>query len=422
MDAIRKLLGEGVIGEYAGPRAFFKTVAHPVYPTGTAYPEAVDEPNVYRARKLKNVAFLEEPGRQTLDYDLTDQYAHIFNLEPMKYIEEGAVVLCFREGGRWYTIDKVVEEKPCCKNYMFRGAIGGGGVQSFDLTLEALHGWYVYSDPAADYDLPFRTQESLSSPLTLPMTYEYPIPDAFMDVDPSVGFPDNRMPYDAARGWYISPSVTFLQIPGDPVYTGSTQPLTGRWYYADCVLGFWLDEEHQAVIESGRVVTMGTFRNWMNYVGSGVFSPDPSIAGFGAHLQASADPALRLFLPSAIDSVFIPTLDRTRWTIRALQLTNWEFQQCRPLLFSARDFWQRQERTGPDSPILYGPSGLGGPFWGVPAPIRQTEDAGNPMAIDLGGYAAPGSAPEHMIPPAEVEIYRGNRSIFEYFCVQFTAS
>lgn len=405
---LRRLFGDGPIAEYAGPRAFFKTVAHPVYPTGTAYPEAGAEPNVYLARRVKNVTFVEEPGRQTLDYDLTDQYAHIFNLEPLKYIEEGSVVLCFREGGSWYTIDKVVEEKPCCGNYMFRGAFGGG-LQSFDLTLEALHGWYVYSDPAADYDMPFRTQESLSSPLTLTMNYEYPIPDEFMDVE-EWQYPGGRMPYDASKGWYISPTVTFMQIPGDPVYTGTSIPVTGRWYYSECELGFWFDEDrlYDYVLRIGLPV-----RPWMNYVGF-------QLPGSGGIPNGEFSPHL---MPQSVNNIGVPSASRFTSTNRALRFSRFEFSTCRPLLLSMRDVWNRNRVYTPSQGVVFGPSGPAGPFWGVPAPIRFTEDElDNPMAIDLGGYAQPGSNPQHMIPPPEVEIYRGNQTIMEYFCVQFTAS
>jgi hypothetical protein len=150
MDAIRKLLGEGPIAEYAGPRAFFKTATGPgVYPNQTAYPESNIVPNVYYARKLKNVTFPRTVGIQALTYDETDQYDFIFNLEPEKYIEEHSVVLCFRENGRWFTIDKVLEDDlyPCFREMRRKSPlrmtvkhkVGFGGeyvvLQEFELTM-----------------------------------------------------------------------------------------------------------------------------------------------------------------------------------------------------------------------------------------------------------------------------------------------
>lgn len=91
----------------SGPqRAFFQTVAGP---GATAYPEDVDpKPRVYYARKLKNVSFPHTVGYSgALTYETTSKYEYLFNLEPSKYIEEGSIVLGFKEYVDWFTIDKV---------------------------------------------------------------------------------------------------------------------------------------------------------------------------------------------------------------------------------------------------------------------------------------------------------------------------
>lgn len=92
-----------------GPRRFFKTTAGP---EEAAYPVEEDGPTVYYARMLKNVSFAKAVGAQSLTYETTEIYDHIFNLEVAKYIEEDSVVLCFGENNRWYTIDKVIAPPP----------------------------------------------------------------------------------------------------------------------------------------------------------------------------------------------------------------------------------------------------------------------------------------------------------------------
>lgn len=88
---------------------FFQTVAGP---DTTVYPADADpKPTVYYARRLKNVTFTKTPGVQALDYDLTDDYKHLFNLQTDKYIEEGSIVAAWEKNGRWWTIDKVTDEE-----------------------------------------------------------------------------------------------------------------------------------------------------------------------------------------------------------------------------------------------------------------------------------------------------------------------
>lgn len=279
MDSLRRLLGEGVIGEYAGPRAFFKTVAHPVYPTGTAYPVASDQPNVYRARKLKNVEFVEEPGRQTLSFDETDQYAHIFNLEPLKYIEENSVVLCFREGGRWYTIDKVATGDPCCRSRLFRGA---SGIQSINVELE------IWGDASAEtldgpsYRCPTGACPTLLHTWSMTLGYESVPMEADQPLNVvsqtyhSVGAVIHR-----PSGWYAGSSMEVGQF-GYPVFNGNPLNQTGRFVFfrrADfgqlqpdatvtpdigaCVLGWWFDDDY-------RIPTLvdfpGQLASWYRYI------------------------------------------------------------------------------------------------------------------------------------------------------------
>lgn len=278
MDAIRKLFGDGPIGEYAGPRAFFKTVAHPVYPTGTSYPLASEQPNVYRARKLKNVAFVEEPGQQALSFDETEQYAHIFNLEPLKYIEEGSVVLCFREGGRWYTIDKVLTGDPCCRSRLFRGA---AGLQSINVEFE-IWGDAVAGTADAGYFCPtgacptlLHTWSTTLSLQSVPTEADQPLNVIDQTYHP-IGSVIHR-----PSGWYIGSSMEIGDF-GYPVFNGNPLHQTGKFVFfrrADfgqappdaavtpqigpCVFGWRFDEDY-------RIPTLvdfpGQLSSWYRYI------------------------------------------------------------------------------------------------------------------------------------------------------------
>ncbi len=90
-----------------GPRraAFFKTKAGP---GATAYPAEGDDPTVYYAIKLTGVTFPKTVGNQSLtSTEVSGSEEYIFNLDTSNYIEEGSIVLAWKHGNRWFTIDKV---------------------------------------------------------------------------------------------------------------------------------------------------------------------------------------------------------------------------------------------------------------------------------------------------------------------------
>lgn len=75
-------------------------------PDATAYPSEGDTPNVYYARKVRNPTYTQAVGNQSVTYETTSEYAFICNLHPETYIEEGSLLKCWHENGRWWTIDK----------------------------------------------------------------------------------------------------------------------------------------------------------------------------------------------------------------------------------------------------------------------------------------------------------------------------
>lgn len=267
MDSLRRLLGEGVIGEYAGPRAFFKTVAGPG--PYDAYPGAGENPSVYYARRLKNVTFPRAIGNQALEYDTTDHYDFVFNLEPLKYIEEGAIVLCFRENGQWYTIDKVLEERPCCGNRLFRGP---GSLSPVTLSLESRQTWRAISTSCSPVLSPSPIVASLGG-TDIALNYEWPIPSS---VQSGATWVDPLGSLDTTKGWYVSDTVNLFQIPGDPVWTGTKTPVSGRYIFAvfnlsggglECVVGFLFDDEWQWPASASPPPANGTRAEWLWYMG-----------------------------------------------------------------------------------------------------------------------------------------------------------
>lgn len=100
------------INQHTKPRKFYKTIAGPGM---TAYPAKSSNPNVYYAQRVEAISFSKTVGKQTLGYTDTTIYDYVFNLEPKKYIEVNSIVLCFREYGQWFTIDKVLDavSHPC---------------------------------------------------------------------------------------------------------------------------------------------------------------------------------------------------------------------------------------------------------------------------------------------------------------------
>lgn len=83
--------------------AWFITAAGP---GATAYPSEGSSPNVYYARRVRNPSYAQTVGQQEVTYSTTTEYAHVCNLEAEKYIEEGSLIKCWHENGRWWTIDK----------------------------------------------------------------------------------------------------------------------------------------------------------------------------------------------------------------------------------------------------------------------------------------------------------------------------
>lgn len=148
-------------------------------------------------------------------------------------------------------------DEPCCAHRLFR--TDGKNRPSLVLTLESRQRWQAFSIPGC-------------SPLTVPptttitsqdiaLTYQNPIPSAFLSGAGAGSWDDLFQP---AQGWYLGPSVTLWAVSGDPVWTGSQTPITGRYFFASCRFGIWLDSDTTIIAD-----TPGTSPapEWQTYVG-----------------------------------------------------------------------------------------------------------------------------------------------------------
>lgn len=136
-------------------------------------------------------------------------------------------------------------DEPCCANRLFRGA---GSVPTLNLTLESRQRWDAIGPASGCSTLLIPPTTTITSQ-ELTLTHEYPIPGAFLDDL----WPETQEFFDASQGWYLSPSATLFAVEGDPVFTGSKTPVTGRYFFANvlippgtsvCALGFWLASDH----------------------------------------------------------------------------------------------------------------------------------------------------------------------------------
>jgi hypothetical protein len=292
-----------------------------------------------------------------------------------------------------------------CESFMFRGA-SGGSLSSFEITMEPLHGWAV-RDAIPTYAPPAWSQESFSSPVSMDMTYEYPIPDAF--ANGLIGSGKTFSSTEIASGWYVGPSMTLLAFTGDPAFSGTKEPITGRWFYGpDGRIGFWLDTDYPY---SGFFPSVYQPQFGLWYLNrTGALMPE---SGPVQSMSAAAGP-------------MVSAVYRTTTSLRAVDLFDLGLDCVGAFFASQRKFWIRQ-LTDESTAILGQPHPS--PYWGVYADFfrryQDIDDATygtNPLDLDLGSLSDPGNPPLYAIPPVEMEIYRGEQMVLEYFCVQFTAT
>jgi|694.fasta_scaffold29009_6 hypothetical protein len=163
-------------------------------------------------------------------------------------------------------------DEPCCAQRLFRE--DGKNLPELTLTLESRHRWQAFALAGAS------TPEcsSLTVPPTttitsqeLTLTYANPVPSAFLSGAGSGSWDDLFLP---AKGWYLGPSVTLWAVSGDPVWTGSKTPITGKYFFHNCRLGVWLDSDTTVATDTPGVSPAPEWQNYIakrrvEYVGTG---------------------------------------------------------------------------------------------------------------------------------------------------------
>jgi hypothetical protein len=190
---------------------------------------------------------------------------------------------------------------PCCGKRLFQGV---GGVQELTLSLESRQTWEIVGastacDPTS-YHFPYGSlpigepETRILTAADVTLTYEE-IPAVFLadivgqewqSITPEVdhvggtsnpcslssgseGSSPTQGFFEPSEGWYVSPSMTFYQVPGDNIWTGTKSPITGKYFLARiykwqnaspntwpdcltatpvkvfdrCVFGFWFDAD-----------------------------------------------------------------------------------------------------------------------------------------------------------------------------------
>lgn len=149
-------------------------------------------------------------------------------------------------------------DEPCCAHRLARE--DGKNRPSLVLTLESRQRWQAFSIPGCSPLTVPPTTTITSQDITL--TYANPVPSAFLS-GAGVGSWDEAF-FQPAKGWYLGPSVTLWAVSGDPVWTGSQAPITGKYFFHNCRLGIWLDSDTTIIADTPGI---SPAPEWQAYVG-----------------------------------------------------------------------------------------------------------------------------------------------------------
>lgn len=154
-------------------------------------------------------------------------------------------------------------DEPCCAHRLARE--DGKNRPSLVLTLESRQRWQAFAIPGCSPLTVPPTTTITSQDITL--TYANPVPSAFLSggigFGPPLGSWDDNF-FQPAKGWYLGPSVTLWAVSGDPVWTGSQTPITGRYFFHNCRIGIWLDSDTTVVTDTPGITPAP---EWQTYIG-----------------------------------------------------------------------------------------------------------------------------------------------------------
>lgn len=154
-------------------------------------------------------------------------------------------------------------ETPCCGNRLFLGA----GSPAITLSLESRQTWRALTTSCGLVLSPAPVVTSFGSQ-NFTLTYETPISPVFLSglTGLSAGY------LTASDGWYVSESVNLFQISGDTLWTGTTTPVGGKYFYARasdggtlCLIGFWFDVDQ--TLGTYPPVSFCSVPTWQYYIG-----------------------------------------------------------------------------------------------------------------------------------------------------------
>jgi hypothetical protein len=299
-------------------------------------------------------------------------------------------------------------DEPCCAQRLFRE--DGKNLPELTLTLESRQRWQAFSIPGCSPLTVPPTTTITSQDITL--TYANPIPSAFFPPTTHEGeplyWPDFFFPQ---KGWYLSPSVTLWAISGDPVWTGSVTPITGRYFFHQCFLGIWLDSDTTIVADTPGI---SPGPEWQNYVNARAVEWS---SGLGVGYYYGHGGAFELQPKYALRTYGLATAVVAGGEFRGFILKDFASITCRPLLTEIETPVQARH-PGPATPCDGGASPSAGRYL---APMRLQET----FAANANGELNPLNTNMALVsstPPSSVLALESTHYVEEQLHMLFTIS
>ncbi len=305
-------------------------------------------------------------------------------------------------------------DEPCCAHRLFR--TDGKNRPSLVLTLESRQRWQAFSIPGCSPLTVPPTTTITSQDITL--TYQNPIPSAFLSG--GIGFGPPLGAWDdfffPSQGWYLGPSVTLWAVSGDPVWTGSKTPITGRYFFASCRFGIWLDSDTSIATDTPGI---SPAPEWQNYIGRRRcewVATESDVRYYYGHASTSAGSQAGPQYALLTDGRYVAGSSTGYTTdVRGYILKDLSSLACRPIFGEEQILTQSQNAGG--TPCDSGSSAPGRYL----APMRlqetyspNTNSELNPLNTNMGSVSS--------TPPSAVLALESTHYVEEQFHLLFTIS
>lgn len=299
-------------------------------------------------------------------------------------------------------------DEPCCGHRLARE--DGKNRPSLVLTLESRQRWQAFAIPGCSPLTVPPTTTIMSQDITL--TYANPVPSAFLS-GAGTGSWDEAL-FFPARGWYLGPSVTLWAVSGDPVWTGSQTPITGRYFFHNCRIGIWLDSDTTVVTDTPGITPAP---EWQTYIGRRQCEWLVTGSGVGfyyghtGNAGSQVGPLYALLTDGRYPAGTTPDSEPVRGYI----LKDFALSACSPVMGEAIILTQSQNAGGT-------PCDGGSPVAGrYLAPMRlqetytpNTNSELNPLNTNMGSVSS--------TPPSAVLALESTHYVEEQFHLLFTIS